>query len=156
MSSAEMVRAILEDEHVQSPRIVDGAFAIKSRLVDRRELIEELAAWNDACGWVTTTGTVSRIGPGEAARLADGERILSADLHRSGDDATAIIRSEGNQWRFRTVHSSAGEGLLVTRRWIALDGGYLRYQTAWNLDDGGALSAGVTRFVGFDETGDLA
>lgn len=154
MNDAEIVGAILRDEDVRPPAIVDGRLTITARLVDRRELVEELSACGAACGWVTTTGAVARIRPGEAGRFAAGERILSADLYRAADDSTVIIRAEGDRWRVRRACPGPGPGLLVTRRWIALDGGYLRYQTAWSPDETGALAAGLTRFVGFDDGGD--
>ena len=153
MSDAGIVRALLgaaiRDPWTDSLRIVDGGLFVESIDVDLPGLLAHLKPLDRAHGWAMTTDAVSRVAGGGIEAVLQGHRLLSADLHRAEDDVTTTIRSEGARYRIRTIRPGPGAGLLVKRRLIAIDGGWIAYQTAWEPVDG-RLVVGITRFVGFE------
>lgn len=159
MTDAEIVRMVLEaairEGGADRALIAEGTLAVECDVVDREALPDVLARLGTDRGWITTTDAVSRGSGQDASIVATEHRILSADFHRGDADVTTVIRSHGDRYQVRTIRPQAGPGVLVTRRLVALDGGWLRYQTAWEPVDG-RLVAGTTRFLGFedDERGD--
>lgn len=155
MTDAALLAAVLADAGVRGPEVKDGRLDVTSCEVDLEGLTSKLGELLTAAGWVTTTDAVARVRQGEAPSLARGARIVSADLHRATDDVTVTIRAIGRRWRVRSFLPVSGDGgVLLTRRFVALDGGTLRYQTAWAPGPDGALAPITTRFVGFSEGGE--
>ncbi len=150
----EMIRLALDDDRAP---VCPGTLERKARTLETPE--EALEALRDfgGTGWVCATDerTLRRFAPQTPlGALPEGTWPLCGEAAR-GDESLHLTRDHRG-WQLVRLTRRPGDdrGILVQSRLVARDGGTLRYETAWELEESEGMEelrpAGF-RFLGFDD-----